>query len=372
MSNSQTQNAPPRYNVSRIASLVLFAFVSITIIACGPRRTSGISQMTSGANSINDAIATDTPLPTPTLIPATVTPEPTATKFPTPTKTPRPTKTPAPSATPTHLPTLTPTQVPPTATLPPTKEVEVRVTEIANDERFAVIGVMRDDVLNIRAEPRADSAIVGTFSPVAQDIVISAETRAFDSIWAEVEQNGQKGWVNAAYLARQHGTANPEIADRALAALLALRAQDMDTLAALAHPELGLRFVPFTNLSDEDVIISAENIPTLFQTQTTYQWGHALGEGSPIKLTFSNYYDELLFPYDFLFADAVGYDANIVQGNMIDNSNDFYAESHIVEYHFDGFNPDYGGLDYSTLRVILTPHDGRYAIVAIVNNSWSP
>ena len=368
MASSQNKQS---YQIGHfVYSIILTAILIILITAC----TSGerIGQVTKAVNNnISDVVPTETPQPTPTLIPPTATVEPTATAEPTATNTPLPTKTSTPTATPTRLPTLTPTPLPPTETPePPT--VTPTPTNAEPVEQFAVIGVTRDDVLNIRAAPDPSSEIVGAFSPVAQDITISAESRALTSLWVEVEQDGQVGWVNATFLARQHGSIDAAIADRSLEALLALRDKDMKTLASLVHPELGLRFAPLSWLSEDDVVISAENVATLLTDPTQYTWGYGFGDDERIEATFADYYDQWLFPHDFLFADALGYNANISTGGIIDNSRELYEDAHIVEYHYDGFNPDYGGLDFSTLRIVLAPHNNDYAIVAITNNTWTP
>ena len=354
-----------------------FIFILLTslLVACAAREETTLSQLTKATNNVSDVVD-DTPPPTSTLVPATSTP--TATSLPTLTPTATATETPQPTATPTRLPTLTPspipTETPKSAALEllPTLEPSPTTASPTSVDSYAVIGVTRDDVLNIRAEPNADSEIVGAFSPVAQDIVISAESRSLTSLWVEVQQGDTVGWVNAHYLARQIGTLDTTVADKSLEALIALRDKDFTTLATLVHPELGVRFVPFTYLWEENMVFSAEALPTLLQDPTIYQWGYGIGEGGAITSTFADYYNDFIFPHDYLFADTIGYDANILTGGMIDNSRDLYPDAHIIEYHFDGFDPDFGGLDYRTLRLIFVPYQDTHALVAIVNNSWTP
>lgn len=329
----------------------------------------------SGDNAVDPTVAataTTKTLPTPTLIPVTPSATATPTRMPTATPTPTPTLTPSPTATATRLPTLTPLPTKlPTETPAPTVTPELEdVYDL--DDTYAVIGVTRDDVLNIRAEPNASAPIVGTLSPVAQDITISAETRSLTSTWVEVRQGDVVGWVNAAYLARQIGSTNLAIADTALEALIALREQDFERFAKLVHPELGVRFVPQTWIEETNPVFSAEQLPTLLDDPTLYEWGSNFASDEIITMTFRDYYAKHIFPNDYLFADAIGYDSNILLGGMIDNSTEFYADAHFVEYHFDGFNADYGGLDFRTLRIVLAPHDNTYAVVAVVDNTWTP
>lgn len=62
---------------------------------------------------------------------------------------------------------------------------------------FDVSGVASDDVLNIRAEPNAKAAIIGTLAPDAQRIEVVEERRG----WARVNTGEASGWVSARYLA---------------------------------------------------------------------------------------------------------------------------------------------------------------------------
>ena len=61
---------------------------------------------------------------------------------------------------------------------------------------FAVEGVGADDVLNIRAEPNAAAAIVGSFAHDAAPI----EVLALEGGWVYVSTGEGMGWASAAYL----------------------------------------------------------------------------------------------------------------------------------------------------------------------------
>jgi uncharacterized membrane protein len=64
---------------------------------------------------------------------------------------------------------------------------------------LVVIGVGASDVLNVRAEPDADATLVGTLTPNASGLSVTAQsTETLD--WIHIESNGLQGWVNASYL----------------------------------------------------------------------------------------------------------------------------------------------------------------------------
>lgn len=62
---------------------------------------------------------------------------------------------------------------------------------------FDVTGVVSDDVLNIRAEPNAKAAIIGSLGPDATRIEVVEERQG----WAQVNTGEGSGWVSARYLA---------------------------------------------------------------------------------------------------------------------------------------------------------------------------
>lgn len=67
---------------------------------------------------------------------------------------------------------------------------------------LAVVGVERDDVLNVRSGPGAGNAVVAELAPTASGFTATGRTRDLSGgRWTEVETGGTTGWVNARYLA---------------------------------------------------------------------------------------------------------------------------------------------------------------------------
>ncbi|MEO1062667.1 MAG: hypothetical protein AAFZ07_14730 [Actinomycetota bacterium] len=67
---------------------------------------------------------------------------------------------------------------------------------------WSVVGVDRDDVLNVRCGPGIDEEIIATLAPDADDVVTTGAARNLPaSIWYEVEVAGGTGWVNSFFLA---------------------------------------------------------------------------------------------------------------------------------------------------------------------------
>lgn len=318
-------------------------------------------------NNIVADKATNTPVPTDTLPPTeTAIPIAPATDTPSPTETPQPTAT--------LIPTFTPTVEPTIAATP---------TDVASvDEPFTVVGVEPDDVLNVREDADASADVVFTLQPMALNVAVMGDGRECDFAspcrsadggdWVPITYDGQSGWVNASYLAIQEGVLPASFRNQALDALIALRDKEIGDFAQFVHPEKGVRFVPFTYIDEENPAFAPNIVDNLFEDDNVYFWGTSAGSGEPINLTFADYYETFVYDVDYLFCDRVGYDRNVLLGNNIDNSQEVYPDSHIVEFHFDGFNPDFGGMDFRTLRLVLEEYNGTPLVVAVVHNVWTP
>lgn len=67
---------------------------------------------------------------------------------------------------------------------------------------LAVVGVERDDVLNVRSGPGAGNAVVVELAPTASGFTATGRTRDLSGgRWTQIETGGTTGWVNARYLA---------------------------------------------------------------------------------------------------------------------------------------------------------------------------
>jgi len=66
---------------------------------------------------------------------------------------------------------------------------------------FSVINVVKNDALNVRSAPSADAERLGTLAFNATSVTTTGQTRKTGrATWIEIEFDGAKGWVNAAYL----------------------------------------------------------------------------------------------------------------------------------------------------------------------------
>jgi hypothetical protein len=151
----------------------------------------------------------------------------------------------------------------------------------------------------------------------------------------------------------------------------ALKAKDMGKLASFIHPAAGVRFSPYVNVKDTDLVFTPDQLAGAMQDSKNYVWGVFDGSGAPIELTFSDYYAKFVYSMDFASAAEVSYNHILSIGNMIDNSRDFYPNSIIVEYFLPGTDPQYGGMDWQSLRLVFQTIDNQWYLVGIIHSQWT-
>jgi hypothetical protein len=281
--------------------------------------------------------------------------------------------TPAPVATATPLATAAPTatrETAPTATSLPSG---------ASSGMYAVVGVASDDVLNVRAGPGVAYAIVGTIPPHGMGVRIAGEGQLVgESPWVPVAYGDLTGWINGRYLAQQVGWADEAIAARANEIVHALRDRNWAAVARVVQPGKGVRFSPYAYVraapgapEDLDRVVRADEIEALAVDPTIYRWGRFDGTGDPIDLDFAGYVDRFVYDADYAQPHTVGYDERVGWGNTIDNTAEVYPGAVTVEYHFTGFDLQFGGMDWRSLRLVLEVQEGKWYLVGIVHDEWT-
>lgn len=150
-----------------------------------------------------------------------------------------------------------------------------------------------------------------------------------------------------------------------------LKDQDFEQLAKLSHSK-GVTFSPYAYVDrTKDVTLSKEKLSEGFENKKTYQWGEFDGSGEPISLNFENYYNRFVYSQDFAKAPYVGYNGSKSQGNTINNASKVYPGAVFVEYYFDGINPEYGGIDWQSLRLVLQKEGSRWGLSGIIHDEWT-
>ncbi len=181
------------------------------------------------------------------------------------------------------LPTDTPDVRPPAATPAPTLEPEAAV-----DYRVAFVAA--NDTLNVRRRPGTNAAVIAELPADATGIQVidEGETLLGDSLWLPVETAAGDGWVNSRFLTEDIGRdrfcADPEVNELLGVLQEAIANEDGELLRELVHPDRGLRLR--INWWNNEILVTGEEVETLFLAPTQYDWGIEDGSGEEIHGSF--------------------------------------------------------------------------------------
>ncbi len=169
-------------------------------------------------------------------------------------------------------------------------------------------------------------------------------------------------------------TVDPTNRESVAAGILdAFARQDWPMLSTFVAPT-GVRFTPFTYVNvDSDRTFSPTDIASFGADQTVKTWGVQEGSGEPIALTNMQYFVRYVWDHDYRQAQDVRWNHVQDRGSMIDNVQDVYPGATTVEYNFPGFDPQYGGLDWRSLRLVLAQgDDGNWVLHSAIHDEWTP
>lgn len=234
----------------------------------------------------------------------------------------------------------------------------ILIALVVSAPTLAACGLLNTD--EIKVIPKTESA-----SALEQN---SASSQNNDVQNSDLEARGQVLQADTEEYVRS------VIKDRAAAVLTALRDYDMEKLSELVHPEEGVRFTPYAYVDvDKNLVFSQNEIKDMSLDSTKYVWGSYDGKGDPIELTFSDYYKKFIFDEDYMNAEETNIsNAKLpVRGNTLDNCFEVYKNSIIVEYYFSGFDPQYEGMDWKSLRLVFEKMDDTWYLVGIIHGQWT-
>lgn len=179
------------------------------------------------------------------------------------------------------------------------------------------------------------------------------------------------------YELTEKGIIKPESAENIIKitadqVIRAIGQKDGELLSGYIHPEEGVRFTPYTYVSvEKDVVFHQEEIKDFFKNQKEFLWGRYDGTGEEIRLTPGEYYNKFIYSDDFRNAEKIGYNEVLSSGNMLENQFEVYPKAIVVEYYFPGFDPQYEGMDWKSLRLVFQQAENQWLLVGIIHNQWT-
>lgn len=161
--------------------------------------------------------------------------------------------------------------------------------------------------------------------------------------------------------------------DTASIVIGALKDRNFERLAAFAHPELGTKFTPTTFVQDDHIVLTQNELRQAGSDQKKRTWGNEDGSGLPIEKTIWEYFDRYVADQDFAAAPEVNWNRPFDRGTATDNAREYYGEdAQIVEYFFPGFDPQYEGMDWKGLRLVLLPVGEKWYLAGVIHDEWGP
>jgi|GEM_PF-1543579 len=164
------------------------------------------------------------------------------------------------------------------------------------------------------------------------------------------------------------------IKQKAKEVFTALQNKDVESLTSLVHADMGVRFSPYGYISyDNDKQFFVDDLEGVFESSEVYTWGTYHGSGDPIEKTFDEFISEFFTDHNFLEADQIVYDERAGTGNSYSNVEQIYPNSHFVEFHFTGFNEEYQGMDWRSIRVVFAQDydTEEWVVVGLISDQWT-
>lgn len=157
----------------------------------------------------------------------------------------------------------------------------------------------------------------------------------------------------------------------ALRAIELIKAKDWEGLAAMVHPEAGVRLTayPYVEL-EKDQVFTAEQVAGLANDTTEYEWGKYDGTGDPIRLTFADYYERFIYDKDFAQAPVIGRDRLLSYGNAIETVKEAYPNGKFIEFYFPG-SEEHDGMDWRTLKLVFEKQGETWYLVGVIHGEWT-
>lgn len=152
----------------------------------------------------------------------------------------------------------------------------------------------------------------------------------------------------------------------------AFKSRNYTALAALVHPDSGVRFSPYSYVdSTSDRIVTAEWIRNNASKNESLTWGSQDGTGDDIKTTFAGYINRYVYDVDFVKPEKFEINNTIGASSTLNNLKEMYPTCNFTESYFPGFEKKYDGMDWRSLRLVFKLKDGIYYLIGVVHDEWT-
>ncbi len=152
--------------------------------------------------------------------------------------------------------------------------------------------------------------------------------------------------------------------------ITALAARDYQKLEGLVSLN-GLSLNIYPQLDFQKNLIAKNDISEIPVDTKIYLWGYTDGKGDPINLTRAEFLTKWIYSnsVDYLKAPDVAVNKKLGGGNSVNTIGEdgrTYAA-----FYFSGFDPKYGGMDWTTLYLVFDFVNGEYKLRGIAKDNWT-
>ncbi len=162
------------------------------------------------------------------------------------------------------------------------------------------------------------------------------------------------------------------IKDAGNKALSALKNEDYKALSKFFSEKNGVLFSPYGHIEPAHAkVLKAKDFLESIQKNWILTWGNYDGTGDPIQLTVKEYLSKFVYNADYLNAERIAINETIGQGNSLNNLQEIFPSAEFIEYHFNGFDTKYQGMDWRSLRLVFENEHGKLRLIAIVHDQWT-
>lgn len=153
--------------------------------------------------------------------------------------------------------------------------------------------------------------------------------------------------------------------------LMLLKNKHYDRLVNYFAPGDSVHFSPYGFIGSGTQTLTAKDFMADLSSNKKINWGTYDGSGEPIELSLKEYLEKFVYNADFLNAEKTGIDKFIGSGNSLNNLKNIYPDARFIEYHFSGFDKKFGGMDWTSLRLVFKEKDNAFFLQAIVHDQWT-
>lgn len=204
------------------------------------------------------------------------------------------------------------------------------------------------------------------FSCVKNEHSNQKETSATD-LATDQEKNQENPGTSASGKAKSDSAVVKGINDELLQLL---KEEKYSDFADLIHSEKGVRFSMYGYINpSKDKTFSSEEFRKYVGTRVKFTWGERDGSGDPLVMTIEDYLKKWVYKRDFIKGEFA-YNRYLQTGNSLNNIHDVYPLTVFSENYIAG-SAKYNEMDWNCLRFVFEKKDGKFLLVAVVNDEWT-